>query len=95
MTAHLTMALATITPVLLISGLIRPWWTSPWKPGACFLSNALATNTTLKAKVSCVSDSSFPPLIRKKQNDNKKHELPAYAVFSMMWEGIKSHHSKV
>lgn len=76
----------------LISGLVRHWswdnWAGPWKPGACFLSNALAINMTLEVKFSCVSDSSFPLLIWEKQNNNKKHGLPAYAIFSMMWEEL-------
>lgn len=55
MITQLTLALATIIPVLLISGLVRDWkWASkasPWKPEACFLSNSLAINMTLKAEI--------------------------------------------
>lgn len=83
---HLTVALATIIPVLLISSPFRHW-NRPQKPGARLLSNSLAINLALKTEI----ETPFKNLLCIRfflshvgMTETNRSELPACVTFLTM-----------
>lgn len=79
---HLTVALATIIPVLLIPSPFRHW-SRPQKPGARLLSNSLALKTEIETPFKNLLCIRFF-LSHVDMTETNRSELPACVIFLMM-----------